>query len=221
MPVVEFPDPREADENGIVAFGGDLHPDTLRLAYRQGIFPWPHTGFPLLWFCPLERAVLEFDRLHIPRSLAKARRQSPLRFTLDTAFEQVIEQCRRIKRPGQRGTWITPEIQRAYIRLHRSGDAHSVEAWDETGALVGGLYGVDSGGVFSGESMFHLAPNASKLALLFFVDYLSSRGADFIDIQQLTPHMAALGAWEIERDDFLARSDTARQRGLILFDKAG
>lgn len=205
----------------MVAVGGDLHPDSLRLAYRQGIFPWPHQGLPLLWFCPPERAILPFDRLHVGRRLARLRRQAPFTFTLDRAFPQVIAACRQAKRPEQAGTWITPAMERAYCRLHREGDAHSVEAWDEAGQFVGGVYGVDGGGVFAGESMFHRAPNASKLALLFLVDHLRARGADFLDIQMLTPHLEALGAVEIERDEFLTRLRAAQQKRLVLFDPPG
>ena len=205
MPVHWLPSPERADEYGIVAAYGDLHPESLRLAYRSGIFPWPHEGLPLLWFCPPERAVLDFSHLHIPRSLVKAQRANRFTFTIDAAFEAVIAACQTAKRPGQEGTWITPAMQAAYTNLHRLGDAHSVEAWDKAGNLVGGLYGVDGGGVFSGESMFHTAPNASKLALLFLAAHLQSRGLDFMDIQQMTPHMKALGAEEIPRAEFLHR----------------
>lgn len=219
MPIIQFPDPRDTGPEGVVAAGGDLHPDSLRLAYRQGIFPWPHEGLPLLWFCPPQRAILDFSRLHVGRRLARIRRASRLTFTIDAAFEKVITACRHARRPGQAGTWITPAMERAYVRLHQSGgDAHSVEAWDETGALVGGVYGVDAGGAFGGESMFHTQPNASKLALLFLVDHLSSRGADFLDIQMLTPHLEALGAVEVPRDEFLEKLRAAQTRGPTLFD---
>ena len=218
MPILQFPDPRETGPEGVVAAGGDLHPDSLRLAYRQGIFPWPHPGLPLLWFCPPRRAILDFSRLHVGHRLARIRRTSRLTFTRDAAFERVIAACRGAKRPGQAGTWITPAMERAYCRLHRDGDAHSVEAWDENGQLVGGVYGVDAGGAFGGESMFHTQPNASKLALLFLVDHLAARGADFMDIQMLTPHMEALGAVEIPRDEFLARLRKIRASGRSLFD---
>ncbi len=217
MPVLAFPPPESANEHGIVAAYGDLHPDTLRLAYQNGIFPWPHEGLPLLWFCPPERAILDFADLHVPRSLAKARRAGRFTFTIDKAFGEVIAACQSISRPEQEGTWITPAMRQAYLRLHCLGDAHSVEAWDTAGNLVGGLYGVDGGGVFSGESMFHTAPNASKLALLYLFDYLSGRGLAFIDIQQLTPHMVKLGAKEIPRADFLRRWRETQARHLTLF----
>lgn len=217
MPVTRFPDPRDTGPEGVVALGGDLHPDSLYLAYRQGIFPWPHEGLPLLWFCPPERAILEFARLHVPRSLAKERRRTALTFTLDRAFDQVIEGCRRARRPGQDGTWITPPMLRAYRAFHRLGHAHSAEAWDgET--LVGGIYGVAVEGAFSGESMFTSRPNASKLALLHLLDHLAARGLDWIDIQQMTPHMAALGATRVSRDAFLLRLAETQARGLQLFD---
>lgn len=215
-PVV-FPDPRDTGPEGVVAIGADLRPETLRTAYRQGIFPWPHANLPLLWFCPEDRAILSFDHLHVPESLRKARRRTELRFTLDQDFDGVIEACRRAPRPGQEGTWITHAMQHAYRKLHRMGEAHSVEAWSPEGELVGGLYGVDAAGVFGGESMFHRVPNASKLALLFLVEHLQSRGATFMDIQQLTPHMERLGAEEISRDLFLQCLADEQERQLILF----
>jgi leucyl/phenylalanyl-tRNA--protein transferase len=220
MPVLQFPDPEHTTREGIVAVGGDLHPDTLRLAYGQGIFPWPHQGMPLLWFCPPRRAILDFHALHIPKRLQRTRRLSTFHFTIDTAFNEVISACKLSERPDQEGTWITDGIEEAYREAHRLGFAHSVEAWSENGELVGGLYGVDSGGVFGGESMFHRQSDASKLALLFLVDHLASRGATFLDIQMMTPHMKALGAQEIPRRQFLKRLAAERARNLTLFDPA-
>lgn len=217
MSPVRFPDPRRSTPEGLVAVGGDLRAETLVAAYRQGIFPWPTEGYPLVWFCPPRRAILEFDRLHIARSLARVRRRTAWRFGFDGAFDEVIERCAIVPRAGEAGTWITAEMIRAYKRLHREGFAHSVEVWDGA-RLVGGLYGVDVGGAFAGESMFHLEANASKLALLHLVDSLRARGAEWIDIQMLTPHMEALGAHEITRDDFLTRLAATHRRGLRLFD---
>ena len=216
-PRARFVSPRLAGDAEVVGAGDDLSPETLIWAYAHGIFPWPITGYPLLWFCPPWRAVLDFDRLHVPQSLARARRHSALTFTIDTAFEQVIAACRRSPHPGQAGTWITPAMQVAYGALHRLGHAHSVEVWDSAGALAGGLYGVCVDGVFSGESMFHRSPNASKLALLFLCDHLQSRGLRWIDIQVTTPHLAALGALEIPRDAFLDRLNAEHSRRLVLF----
>jgi leucyl/phenylalanyl-tRNA--protein transferase len=218
MPIVAFPDPRTADADGIVAVGGDLHPETLSLAYRQGIFPWPVNGLPLLWFCPAERAILEFAALHIPRSLARARRRTQLRFTIDTAFPAVIRGCAQAPRPGQEGTWITLQMVAAYTLLHRLGIAHSVEAWHE-GHLVGGLYGVAVDGAFAAESMFYREPNASKLALLHLVDHLRGRGLDWLDTQMLTPHIERLGATTISREAFLEKLQRTRARGLELFPR--
>lgn len=216
MPIREFPDPRTANPDGIVAIGGDLHPQSLLLAYRQGIFPWPVEGLPLLWFCPAQRAILGFAALHVPRSLARARRRSTLRFTIDAAFPAVIRACASTPRPRQDGTWITPQILAAYTRLHRLSIAHSVEAWRRDG-LVGGVYGVDVDGAFAAESMFYEEPDASKLALLHLVEHLRSRGLDWLDVQVLTPHLARLGATAIRRDEFLEKLRDTRARGLRLF----
>lgn len=217
MPIVQFPDPSTASPDGIVAIGGDLHPESLLLAYRQGIFPWPVPGLPMLWFCPEERGILEFADLHISRSLRRERRRMRLRFTIDAAFPDVIRGCAETPRPGQSGTWITREIAVAYTRLHRMGIAHSVEAWDGE-RLVGGVYGVDVDGAFAAESMFYRQPNASKLALLYLIDHLRSRGLDWLDVQVLTPHLARLGARAVPRDVFLRKLQSTRARGLRLFD---
>ncbi len=213
-----FIPPRLAAEADIVGVGGPLTPETLLYAYRQGIFPWPVPDYPLLWFCPARRAVLDFDRLHIPRSLVRARRRMGFTFTIDRAFDAVILACRQAPRPGQNGTWITAEMQRAYQEFHRCGYAHSAEAWDASGQLVGGVYGVAVDGVFSGESMFHHASNASKLALLFLIEHLDARGLHWLDCQVMTPHMERLGAREILRDEFLDRLEAEQLRSLHLFD---
>ncbi|HVO22245.1 MAG TPA: leucyl/phenylalanyl-tRNA--protein transferase [Candidatus Margulisiibacteriota bacterium] len=216
MPVSAFPDPRSANPEGVVAIGGDLHPESLLLAYRQGIFPWPVEGLPLLWFSPAERGVLEFAHLHVARSLARARKRTALRFTIDAAFAAVIRACADTPRPAQNGTWITPQIVAAYTRLHRMGIAHSVEAWNGA-RLVGGIYGVDVDGAFAAESMFYHEPYASKLALLYLVDHLRRHGLDWLDIQVLTPHLARLGARPLPRDEFLEKLRRTRARGLCLF----
>lgn len=217
MALIRFPDPRRAGDDGLVAVGGNLRVETLLTAYRGGIFPWPIEGYPLTWFSPRERAVLFFEELHVPRRLARLRRTTALRLTIDRAFRRVIEACAVIPRAGEKGTWITPQMVAAYCELHRRGHAHSAEAW-EGERLVGGVYGVDAGGAFSGESMFYLRPNASKLALLFLVEHLAARGLDWLDIQMLTPHMQALGAREIPRGDFLDLLAATLHRGLKLFE---
>jgi leucyl/phenylalanyl-tRNA--protein transferase len=199
--VTLFPDPRHA-RGDIIAIGEDLSVQTLRDAYRHGIFPWPHDNLPLPWFSPRRRAVIFFDELHIGRTLRRSIRRAQFMFTIDKAFDSVIRACASTPRAEGEGTWIGPEIVRAYSKLHLEGDAHSVEAW-EGDALVGGLYGIDAGGLFTGESMFHLRPDASKLGLLHLIELLRERGAKWLDCQIMTPHMRALGAREIPRAEFL------------------
>jgi len=206
-------------DDDIVAIGGDLAPATLIAAYRRGIFPWPADDVPLLWYCPMARAILRFENLRIGRNLARARRRSDLRFTIDSAFEEVIRACAAMKRPDQQGTWITAEMVEAYITLHRQGIAHSVEAW-RGNTLVGGLYGVDAGGCFGGESMFHHETDASRLALLHLVDHLRTRGVEWIDCQVMTPHFERLGAEEVPRPDFLAMLNAALAEKRDLFGPA-
>jgi leucyl/phenylalanyl-tRNA--protein transferase len=214
--LMDFPDPRAANYGDIVAVGGNLHPDNLVNAYRRGIFPWPIENCPLPWFSPRERAIIEFNELHIPSRLARLRRRTPLRFTVDQDFPRVVLNCALTPRPEETGTWITPEVFEAYVALNRLGHAHSVEAW-ENDELVGGIYGVDAGGAFAGESMFHLRPNASKLALLFLVEHLRERGLDWLDVQVMTPHVERLGAKLVSRAAFLDKLDGALARGLELF----
>jgi len=216
MALIHFPDPRSASVDGIVAFGGSLSTTNLVRAYRRGIFPWPIDERLLPWCCPEERAILEFKDLYIARRLARLKRQAPFRFTIDQAFEEVIVACAKVKRKGESGTWITTQMMRAYCDLHKQGYAHSVEAWDGN-SLAGGLYGVDAGGAFSGESMFCYRSNASKLALLYLIEHLQKRGLDWIDIQMMTPHMEALGAKSINRSEFLQKLSLALKRKIVLF----
>jgi leucyl/phenylalanyl-tRNA--protein transferase len=227
----KFPDPLTYDfpewmvvgdyiyrSDDIVAFGIPLTVDSVREAYRKGIFPWYIEGVPLPWFCPEKRAILEFSELHIPHRLERERRKQRFTFTIDRDFDAVIRACAASKREGQSGgTWITQDFIRVYSQLHTEGMAHSVEGWDEKGVLAGGLYGVDAGGVFCGESMFYRQPNASKLALLFLIDHLRSRGSTWLDVQVMTDHMKALGAKDIKRDDFLVRLKQSQDRNLKLF----
>jgi leucyl/phenylalanyl-tRNA--protein transferase len=216
MPIVAFPDPRAAGPEGLVALGGDLHPESLLLAYRQGIFPWPVPGLPLAWFCPAERAILRFADLRRPRRLARLARQGRYRLTIDQGFDRVIDACANHHRARSGGTWITPALRRAYREFYASGHAHSVEAWEDD-ELVGGLYGVEVDGTFAGESMFFRRPNASKLALLHLVDHLQRRGLEWMDIQMMTPHMQVLGASVLPREAFLRLLAQTRARGLVLF----
>lgn len=226
-----FPDPRTYDfpewvlsgeyfykADDIVAFGEPLTVENVKEAYRKGIFPWYIDGIPLPWFCPGKRAILEFAELHVPRSLVKERRKERFSFTIDRDFDSVIRRCAESKREGQHGgTWITKDFIRVYSQLFREGKCHSIEAWDASGELAGGLYGVDAGGIFCGESMFFVQPNASKLALLFLIDHLISRGSIWLDAQVMTPHLKALGARDIDRGEFLNRLIETQSLDLRLF----
>lgn len=199
-----FPDPRGAvprgEAAGLVAIGGDLSVERLLLAYRTGIFPW--TESPLTWWSPDPRGVLEFSRFHVPRSLRAFLRRHPYRITRDRAFGEVIRACSQGRREG---TWISEGFISGYEALHRAGHAHSVECWSPTGVLVGGVYGVHVGGLFAGESMFHRADHASKVALVHLVELLQERGFGLFDIQMVTPVTALLGAREWSRDRYLRR----------------
>ena len=198
---LRFPDPRQANADGLVAIGGDFSVPRLLLAYRSGIFPW--TADPITWWSPDPRAVFELDQIHISRSLAKLMRQGHFQITLDRAFRQVMEGCAE-SRPGRGETWITREFLNAYARLHEEGHAHSLECW-EGDRLAGGIYGVAIGGLFAGESMFHRASNASKVAVCRLGEHLRSRGFTLFDIQMLTPITQQLGGITIPRAEYLRR----------------
>ena len=195
-----FPDPESANEYGIVAAGGDLSAARLELAYRSGIFPWYSQGEPILWWSPDPRFVLFPDSFRLTRSLAKIIRQKRFEIRFDTVFAEVIKHCSSVPRPHQDGTWITAEMVSAYIRLHRSGLAHSIEIFSRK-QLVGGLYGIAMGSFFFGESMFHLESNASKVALAVLVDRF--RDAPFIDCQVENSFFLAMGATHIPRAVYL------------------
>lgn len=197
-----FPDPRLADASGLIAVGGDLHPERLLRGYTVGIFPWYSEGQPILWHSPDPRFVLELGDLHLPRTLRQRARKRPYVLRMDTAFADVIACCADSPRPGQDGTWITDEMEEAYIDLHELGFAHSVEAWKDD-ELVGGLYGVSLGGIFFGESMFARAPDASKLAFVALVQQLARWDFLLLDSQVHTDHVARFGAEEIDREDYL------------------
>jgi leucyl/phenylalanyl-tRNA---protein transferase len=196
-----FPPPDHA-EDGLLAVGGDLSPARLLLAYRTGIFPWYDEALPILWHSPDPRCVLAIERLHVGRTLRRviAKRTYDVRF--DGEFERVIRACKATPRAGQDGTWITDDMERAYVRLHRMGYAHSIEAWQGQ-ELVGGLYGVSLGRIFFGESMFSWQPNASKVALVVLAERIAQWGFRVIDAQVPMPHTVAMGAEEWPRAKFL------------------
>lgn len=199
---VPFPDPAEADEHGLLAYGGDLLPERLVAAYAQGIFPW-YEEDPILWFSPDPRAVLLPAKLVVNRTLAKSLRRGRYTVRVDTAFEQVIARCREVPRKGQDGTWITDDLMAGFVRLHELGFAHSFESWhgDE---LVGGVYGMSLGAAFFGESMFASESDASKVALVALVRQIDAWGFHFLDCQVSNDHTSSLGAADWPREDFLA-----------------
>jgi leucyl/phenylalanyl-tRNA--protein transferase len=197
-----FPSPEQASAEGIVAVGGDLQPERVMLAYRKGIFPWFESDDFLLWWSPDPRMVLFPDRLKISKSMRTVLRKKHFDVTFNKAFDQVVEACAKVKRFGQNGTWITSGLMEVYSALHTQGHAHSVEVWEE-GSLVGGLYGIDLGTVFCGESMFSKSSNASKVALIFLVKELKKNKYKLIDCQVPTQHLASMGAEPISRTKFL------------------
>ena len=197
-----FPSPEQASAEGIVAVGGDLQPERVMLAYRKGIFPWFESDDFLLWWSPDPRMVLFPDRLKVSKSMRTVIRKKQFEVTFNKAFDEVVEACAKVKRFGQNGTWITPGLMEVYSTLHTQGHAHSVEVWEE-GSLVGGLYGIDLGTVFCGESMFSKSSNASKVALIYLVKELKKNKYELIDCQVPTQHLASMGAEPISRTEFL------------------
>lgn len=197
-----FPDVSEADEYGILAVGGDLSPERLMLAYRSGIFPWFDNDEPILWWSPTERMVLFPSELKISKSMRNILNKNIFKVTYNKDFRGVISNCSQISRQGQEGTWITAEMIEAYVKLHELGHAKSVEVW-QNDELVGGLYGVDLGHVFCGESMFSKVSNASKVAFISLAQNLEKRKYKLIDCQVHNDHLESLGAREIDREDFI------------------
>ena len=197
-----FPSPEQASDEGIVAVGGDLKPERVMLAYRKGIFPWFESDDFLLWWSPDPRMVLFPDQVKISKSMRAVLRKKQFEVTFNKAFDSVVEACAKVKRFGQNGTWITPGLMEVYSTLHTQGHAHSVEVWEE-GVLVGGLYGIDLGTVFCGESMFSKANNASKVALISLAKELKKNKYELIDCQVPTQHLASMGAESIPRSEFL------------------
>ena len=230
MPVYElgdeplFPDPEDSDPSGLLAVGGDLSPRRLLRAYACGIFPWYSEGQPILWHSPDPRALLLPSALHVPRSLRRTLRRGRYTLRFDTAFAEVVRACAESPRPDQDGTWITAEMQRAYLRLHELGFAHSAEAW-EGGVLVGGVYGVSLGGAFFAESMFTRRNDASKAALVVLVEQLARWDFDLFDCQLPSDHVARFGARPVARRAFLEllRGSLLREtrRGPWSLDAAG
>ena len=199
-----FPDPELAEDDGLLGVGGDLSPERLLLAYANGIFPWFSKGEPIMWWSPDPRCVLRPEKLKVSASLRQALKKGNYEVRFDTCFAEVIRQCSAAKRKGQRGTWITKEMQEAYVKLHELGFAHSTEVF-MNGELAGGLYGISMGGTYSGESMFHLKPEASKIALFHLVERLKEWKFPLIDCQVTNQHLLSLGAEEMPRKEFLTQ----------------
>ncbi len=201
-----FSKPRTSTIDGIIAVGGKLSTTLLKVAYNHGIFPWPHEGYPLLWFCPDERGVIDFKDLHLPKSFQKWLRQTEGQFeiTIDQNFKEVIHHCRKQRRAGQKGSWINNEIEKNYVELHQEGFCMSVEV-KQNGKLVGGIYGVKAKDYFSCESMFHTVSNASKLALYHLIMHLKKNGHTWMDIQMVTPVSESFGGKLIFKTQFLKR----------------
>lgn len=197
-----FPDYSETDKSGIIAYGGDLNPERLKLAYQKGIFPWFNEDEPILWWFPDPRFVLFPKDLKVSKSMQKILRDEVFSFTENHCFERVIENCRKISRPGQKGTWITNDMKNAYTELHKQGIAKSVEVW-QNGALVGGFYGMERENIFCGESMFAKVSNASKAGFIWFVKKYRNH-YELIDCQVYTGHLKSLGAMEISASRFVS-----------------
>ncbi|MFD0760657.1 leucyl/phenylalanyl-tRNA--protein transferase [Lutibacter aestuarii] len=204
-----FPPVHLANEDGMLAIGGDLSSERLLLAYKSGIFPWFSDGEPIVWYSPNPRMVLYPEKLKVSKSMKQLIRKNKFQITFNQNFKEVITNCKIIARKNQPGTWITNEMQEAYIKLHQKGIAKSVEVWQQNEEdvskkeLVGGLYGIDLGTIFCGESMFSKVSNTSKLAFIYLTQKLKSKNYKLIDCQVYNSHLASLGAEEIERDQFL------------------
>jgi leucyl/phenylalanyl-tRNA--protein transferase len=197
-----FPPVDEASPDGVLAVGGDLSTERLLLAYNSGIFPWFDDDEPILWWSPPERMVLFFEDLKVSKSMRNILNQKKFKVTFNTAFKEVITNCKKIARKDQPGTWITDDMIEAYCKLHEQGIAKSVEVWQDD-ELVGGLYGIDLGHIFCGESMFSKVSNASKVAFIHLAKHLEQNNYRILDCQVYNDHLASLGCVEIHRDDFM------------------
>lgn len=220
MAIHNFPPIEQADENGLLAIGGDLEVSSLLTAYKNGIFPWPISDeFPLAWFSPDPRGILDFENFHISKSFKKFLARTDMTIEFNTNFESVIMNCSMAKRKDQAGTWITDHIIEGYINLHKAGYAYSVETYlnkDGMKRMVGGLYGTCISNFFSGESMYHIEDNASKFALYALVEKLKSMNITWLDTQMVTPVVKSMGGNEITRDDFINRLKKTNIESLLV-----
>ncbi len=220
MPVKNFPPIETADSEGLLALGGDLSIETLLLAYKSGIFPWPISqDLPTTWFSPDPRGILEYENIHISKSLKKFMKNTPYDIKFNTCFETVISKCSRsLNRTDNAATWITPEIKQAYIDLHKNKNAYCIETYYNN-KLAGGLYGICIGEIISGESMFYEKTNASKIALISLMEFLYQHNVNWIDTQMITPVVKQLGGTEITREKFKKKLDflNSKQQTVIPF----
>lgn len=198
-----FPPVEQASEEGLLAIGGDLSVERLLLAYNSGIFPWFNDDALVLWWAPDPRMILFPDKIKVSKSMRKILKSDHFQVTKNTSFEKVMDACAQIKRKGQAGTWITPNMKQAYLEMHNQGHAHSYEVWKDN-QLVGGLYGVDLGHIFCGESMFSAVSNASKVALITLAEELRAKRYTMIDCQVPTDHLKSMGAQIVPRNEFMA-----------------
>lgn len=198
-----FPPVSQANRDGVLAIGGDLSPERLLLAYKSGIFPWFEPGDPILWWSPNPRMVLFLEELIVSKSMRNILNRKSFKVTFNQNFREVIAHCQNVKRNGQTGTWITNDMIEAYCNLNKLGIAKSVEVWQNE-ELVGGLYGIDLGTIFCGESMFSLVSNASKVAFIALVEQLKEKNYKLLDCQVYNPHLESLGCREIKRSEFIA-----------------
>jgi len=212
---VPWIDPALGEPEGLIGVGGELSPSMLVEAYSQGVFPWFSEGDPVLWWSPDPRAIIELDGLHLSRRLARTIRSGRFHITVNRCFEAVIRGCGESR---VEGTWVTEEMVRGYVALHREGFAHSLEVWTNDGQLAGGIYGVAVGGLFAGESMFHRVTDASKVALVALVERLKERGFSLFDVQMKTEHTERMGARDISRDEYLRRLGIAMEQNVTFAD---
>jgi leucyl/phenylalanyl-tRNA--protein transferase len=211
MPILKFPPVESANPDGLLALGGDYSVESLTLAYSQGIFPWPGSPLsPCAWYSPNPRGVLFYRDLKIGQSMKKLIRQNRYTVTFNQSFPLIIDSCRRVHKKVSKGTWITPGLMHAYLDLHRAGFAYSVEVMRDE-LIVGGLYGVQVKNIFSGESMFHIESNTSKIALIALMERLHQHSIEWLDIQMVTPVLAQLGGKEILRKDFINLLEESHQ----------
>lgn len=217
MTIQEFPPVDTADEHGLLAIGGDTEAESLLLAYKSGIFPWPLDGETLAWFCPPQRAVLFLEEFRISKNLKRDLKKKNFTFSINQKFKEVLQNCAssEFRKPGT-GTWISEDVIEGYLEFHKAGYAHSIEVY-EHGELVGGQYGVSIGNMWAGESMFYKVSNASKASLCFLVEYLLERGVQWIDCQVLNPFTESFGAKEVSREEFLKLLKKEVEKPISLF----